>query len=55
MRNRQIEKSSADAAMRWYFCRRLGEEQPIAMLGRRIVYRRSGVQAWLRACEGDAA
>jgi hypothetical protein len=34
---------------------RLGEEPPIAMLRRRIVYRRSSVQVWLRAREGDAA
>ena len=30
---------------------RLGEKQPIVMLRRGIVYRRSSVQAWLRACE----
>jgi hypothetical protein len=39
MRKRQIERSIADAAMRWNFCWRLGEERPIAMLGRRVLYR----------------
>jgi hypothetical protein len=33
---------------RW---RRLGEGPPITKLGRRILYRRSSVQAWLHARE----
>jgi hypothetical protein len=37
---------------RW---RRLGEGPPITKLGRRILYRRSSLQAWLRGREGDAA
>jgi predicted DNA-binding transcriptional regulator AlpA len=39
---------------RW---RRLGEGPPVTKLGRRVLYRRSSLQAWLRACEhrGDAA
>src|SRR5438128_149930 len=35
---------------RW---RRLGEGPPITKLGRRILYRRSSSQAWLRARERD--
>ena len=35
---------------RW---RRLGEGPPITRLGRRILYRRSSSQAWLRARERD--
>jgi predicted DNA-binding transcriptional regulator AlpA len=39
---------------RW---RRLGEGPPITKLGRRVLYRRSSLQAWLRTRErrGDAA
>jgi predicted DNA-binding transcriptional regulator AlpA len=37
---------------RW---RRLGEGPPVTRLGRRILYRRSSVQAWLHAREADAA
>lgn len=39
---------------RW---RRLGEGPPITKLGRRTLYRRSSLQAWLRTRErrGDAA
>ena len=37
---------------RW---RRLGEGPPVTRLGRRILYRRFRVQAWLRAREGGAA
>jgi predicted DNA-binding transcriptional regulator AlpA len=33
---------------RW---RRLGEGPPITKLGRRVLYRRSSLQAWLRTCE----
>jgi predicted DNA-binding transcriptional regulator AlpA len=38
---------------RW---RRLGEGPPITKLGRRVLYRRSSLQAWLCRCEhrGDA-
>jgi len=38
---------------RW---RRLGEGPPITKLGRRVLYRRSSLQAWLRTREhhGDA-
>lgn len=37
---------------RW---QRLREGPPITRLGRRILYRRSSLQAWLRRREGDAA
>lgn len=39
---------------RW---RRLGEGPPITKLGRRVLYRRSSLQAWLRTREhrGNAA
>jgi hypothetical protein len=37
---------------RW---QRLREGPPITRLGRRILYRRSSLQAWLRKREGDAA
>jgi hypothetical protein len=39
---------------RW---RRLGEGPPITKLGRRVLYRRSSLQAWLckRELRGDAA
>jgi predicted DNA-binding transcriptional regulator AlpA len=39
---------------RW---RRLGEGPPITKLGRRVLYRRSSLQAWIRTREhrGDAA
>jgi hypothetical protein len=39
---------------RW---RRLGEGPPITKLGRRVLYRRSSLHAWLRTREhrGDAA
>ena len=37
---------------RW---RRLREGPPITRLGRRILYRRSTLQAWLRGREGNAA
>ena len=37
---------------RW---QRLREGPPITKLGRRILYRRSSLQAWLRRREGDAA
>jgi predicted DNA-binding transcriptional regulator AlpA len=39
---------------RW---RRLGEGPPTTKLGRRVLYRRSSLQAWLRTRErrGDAA
>jgi hypothetical protein len=33
---------------RW---RRLGEGPPITKLGRRVLYRRSSLQAWLCTCE----
>ena len=36
---------------RW---QRLREGPPITKLGRRILYRRSSLQAWLRRREGDA-
>jgi hypothetical protein len=48
MRKRQIERPIADSAMRWKFCWRLGEERPIAMLGRRGLYR---LRNWLEAQE----
>jgi hypothetical protein len=53
MRNRQIEKSSADAAMRWNRYLRPGDEPPLAMLWR--CHRRPSVQEWLRVREGNAA
>jgi hypothetical protein len=37
---------------RW---QRLREGPPITKLGRRILYRRSSLQAWLLAREGNAA
>jgi hypothetical protein len=37
---------------RW---QRLREGPPITRLGRRILYRRSSLQAWLRAREKEAA
>jgi len=37
---------------RW---QRLREGPPVTRLGRRILYRRSSLQAWLCAREGDAA
>ena len=37
---------------RW---QRLREGPPITRLGRRILYRRSSLQAWLRRREGNAA
>lgn len=37
---------------RW---QRLREGPPITRLGRRILYRRSSLQAWLLAREGNAA
>jgi excisionase family DNA binding protein len=37
---------------RW---QRLREGPPVTRLGRRILYRRSSLQAWLRKREGDAA
>ena len=37
---------------RW---RRLGEGPPITKLGRRTFYRRSSLQAWIRACEQPAS
>jgi excisionase family DNA binding protein len=41
-------KVSARTVDRW---RRLDEGPPITKLGRRTLYRRSSVQAWLRARE----
>jgi hypothetical protein len=37
---------------RW---QRLREGPPVTKLGRRILYRRSSLQAWLRKREGDVA
>ena len=37
---------------RW---QRLREGPPVTRLGRRILYRRASLQAWLRKREGDAA
>jgi hypothetical protein len=35
-------------------CRRLGEGPPVTKLGRRTIYRRTSVQAWIRAREQTA-
>ena len=37
---------------RW---RRLGEGPPVSKLGRRVLYRRASLQAWLRAREHDGS
>jgi hypothetical protein len=55
MRKRQIENSSDDAAMRRNFCCRSSEQQPVAVLGPRVLYRRTSLHNWLEAqeCRGS--